>query len=534
MGPPRSHPGYPRADRGCPVSATDAARLLLARLARAGITHLVICPGSRSAPLAYAAADSSGLAIHVETDERVAAFLALGLGKAGMPAAVVTTSGTAVANLHPAVLEAYHSGVPLVALSADRPARLRGRGANQTTTQPGMLAPGLRAELDIDQDEVLSSAHLIDGVLAHALRGPVHINICFDDPLVPDEHLPLDLEVGTMQSPEAGEAPVELDDKKTVIVAGASGPHHASLGRMAGEGTPIIAEPTAREIALNSVVPAGGSVLAGFEDQIERVIVTGHPTLTRPVSRLISRADIEVIAVADDPVPTNLSGRAQILPVMPRLAGDEQWLAAWQEAGQGAWDRGARSLVGLDSLSIGHLLAGDEGRWMYGASSIIRDIFTFSRRSGGTRFANRGLAGIDGTISTARGIAHGGPTRVVMGDLTFLHDLGSLVPTTGEDLPDLDILVLDDHGGGIFSGLEHGQSSHAHVFDRMFRTEKDLDVLKVAEAAGWEGVEVTSIEHLAELLSTPVSHRVMRASWRYSAEEVRSKRASLAEAMAVQ
>ncbi|WP_130014635.1 2-succinyl-5-enolpyruvyl-6-hydroxy-3-cyclohexene-1-carboxylic-acid synthase, partial [Serinicoccus sediminis] len=181
--------------------STALATVLVDELVRAGVREAVLSPGSRSAPLAYALeeADRTGrLRLHVRIDERSAGFLALGLARGGgAPVPVVTTSGTAVANLHPAVLEAHHSGVPIIVLSADRPAELRGTGANQTTVQPGIFAGAVRWEVDLPAPEAVTAgagAHWRSTVcraLAAAVstggpgRGPVHLNVSFRDPLAP-------------------------------------------------------------------------------------------------------------------------------------------------------------------------------------------------------------------------------------------------------------------------------------------------------------------------------------------------------------
>ncbi|MET1017673.1 MAG: thiamine pyrophosphate-binding protein, partial [Leifsonia flava] len=181
-----------------PVSespASDAAFALLESFARLGVLDVVVCPGSRSQALALAAAalaDDGVLRLHVRLDERGAGFLALGLGiETGVPALVVTTSGTAVANLHPAVLEAHHSRVPLIVLSADRPVELRGIRANQTTVQPGMFGGAVRLEADVDAPAGAGDVAAVSSLAARAIAaatdaanpGPVHLNLQYREPL---------------------------------------------------------------------------------------------------------------------------------------------------------------------------------------------------------------------------------------------------------------------------------------------------------------------------------------------------------------
>ncbi|MEP6854370.1 MAG: thiamine pyrophosphate-binding protein, partial [Pedococcus sp.] len=182
------------------------ATVLVDELVRSGVRHVVLCPGSRSAPLAYAAqaAERAGrLTLHVRVDERAAGFLAVGLAKlTRVPAVVITTSGTAVANLHPAVLEAHHGVVPLIVVSADRPVELRGTGANQTTVQPGMYADAVRWSVDAAAPQRLAGEvarwrALAAAAVRHAIGavdaaepGPVHLNIQLREPLVPTDEEP--------------------------------------------------------------------------------------------------------------------------------------------------------------------------------------------------------------------------------------------------------------------------------------------------------------------------------------------------------
>nr|MBA2456818.1 2-succinyl-5-enolpyruvyl-6-hydroxy-3-cyclohexene-1-carboxylic-acid synthase [Nocardioidaceae bacterium] len=181
--------------------STQLARVIVDELARAGVRDAVLAPGSRSAPLALALHDADStrrIRLHVRIDERSAGFLALGLAKASRrPVPVVTTSGTAVANLHPAVLEAHHAGVPLVVLSADRPTHLRGSGANQTTDQVKIFGPAVRFFAEClpparDVGQVVAVRATVDRAVAAAtgtrtsVPGPVHINVPFEEPLLPD------------------------------------------------------------------------------------------------------------------------------------------------------------------------------------------------------------------------------------------------------------------------------------------------------------------------------------------------------------
>lgn len=509
------------------MSAEHDARRILEILLGAGIDTFVLAPGSRSAPLAYelAALERAGtITLYVDTDERVAGFRALGLGMSGVPAPVVTTSGTAVANLHPAVLEAYHGGVPFIALTADRPARMRGTGANQTTDQVGLLGPTLLAQLDIDSSTIDEIAR----ALPRAARGPIHLNLQFDIPLHPAPGgNPGSIEVGAWPAPGRAGTPVDLPPARTLVVAGASGPGHVRAGRLAPPGVPIIAEPSAAERSLREAVPAPLAALEVLEPEVERVIVTGHPTLERSVARLLARTDIETIVVDNDPVPTNPVGH-RVVGVMPTIAANEAWTNRWMTVGSAAARAGREFLDGrTDSAGLAASFP-IPGPVVLGASTIIRDVFALdaSRR---TFVANRGLAGIDGTISTARGLAHhAGPVTAVVGDLTFAHDIGALLHTTGQAETPIDVVVIDDHGGGIFGVLEHGKPEYSASYDRVFRTAKDLDVLALAEGAGWQGIEVTS---LSDLGREGPAWRVMRVSCPTTPVESRALRHELSRVM---
>lgn len=507
---------------------------IYAALLGIGVRTIVLAPGSRSAPLAYGAAEleaAGAIDLRVETDERAAAFTALGEAKrAGRPACVITTSGTAVANLHPAMAEAFHSGIPLIALTADRPAELRGTGANQTTWQAGMLGPALAGEIDISAADIAADPFRLEQVLAKVAFGPVHLNVSFAEPLHPDGPVFADIpSPGDAPAPPAEPEGEELDDRPTVIVAGPRGPlaPQQVLPRV-----PILAEPAAPERGAEQAIDAGRVVAEAAWDDIERVIISGHPTLSRPITRLISRDDIEVLAIDEIPGPTNPGRIASTIGAMPRLAPQEDWLNRWRAAGTAAVKAGREAVSQrFDPLSAAATVAASRGDWFLGASNVIRDVDLLAAHPRATFHASRGLAGIDGTIATARGMARGGPMRAAMGDLTFFHDASSLLPTAGQDEPELDLLVIDDGGGGIFASLEHGDPRYERVFDRVFRSRRSGDIAGLGRAAGWEVSEVTSTGELEEVLALPPAHRLILASFDEDTAAVRTRRRELAEHM---
>ncbi|TXK18584.1 2-succinyl-5-enolpyruvyl-6-hydroxy-3-cyclohexene-1-carboxylic-acid synthase [Homoserinibacter sp. GY 40078] len=525
--------------------ASVYATALLAGLVRRGVTDLVVCPGSRSQALALAAArfEQAGLlTLHVRIDERSAGFLALGLAvETGVPAVVVTTSGTAVGNLHPAVLEAAHAGVPLLIVSADRPEELRGVGANQTTRQAGIFGDVAPHSWDVpaptgdageeDAADALA-AEVLDGI-----RGPRHVNLAFREPLSSAVRLP-DLEPGEWDPATPSQAEVlELEPRPgTVVVAGADAGEDAE--RIARElGAPLLAEVSSGARFGPQLVPAYRELLgaAGFGDRVERVVVFGHPTLSREVPALIERRGVETIVVRGRGLDAYNPGRraARIVDaVVVTGQGDEpdpSWARRWVHASRQLLDEdeGSVSSIGTDyaeraafareqlqrmraPVSRRRLVEAvwnaswPHDRLVVGASRLIREL---DRVAPGKRIrvhANRGLAGIDGTIATATGIGiaaqrdetRPGITRVLLGDLALLHDVGSLLGGAGEPWPRLQLIVGNDHGGTIFDGLEVARSADPALADRVLLTPQDVDLAALASAYGWEHRLVTEVGQL--------------------------------------
>jgi 2-succinyl-5-enolpyruvyl-6-hydroxy-3-cyclohexene-1-carboxylate synthase len=560
--------------------STALARVLVDELIRGGVQEAVLSPGSRNAPLAFALhdADAAGrLRLHVRIDERTAGFLALGLAKESrLVVPVVCTSGTAAANLHPAVLEAHHGGVPLLVLTADRPPELRRTGANQTTEQPGLYAGAVRfaADLGVPEDragQVAVWRTTVCRVTAAALgtlsgdRGPVHLNVPLRDPLVPDadpewlESLAgrpgdapwtmVHTDVVGIETPEDGPAAAG-GEARTVVVAGDSS---GSLGYLAAavaarRGWPVVAEPSS-----SARVPSAlrtGTLLLGVPDFLERyapdrVLVIGRPTLSRVVGALLRRPGMAVDVVADiprwaDPGHVVRSVRSESWlaaafrkPWDPRTAdwvaseddiavepADDEWTRAWQKA-----DAMASAAVDevLEGGFSGPVVARDlvaalpdDALLLLGSSQPIRDAdLTAAPRDDVTVLANRGLAGIDGTVSTAIGaaLAHqrvgGGPAYALMGDLTFLHDTTGLLIGPAEPRPDLTIVVVNNDGGGIFGLLEQGGPEHAASFERVFGTPHGADLAALCAATGTGYARAGTRTELAEALRPEPGLRVV-------------------------
>jgi 2-succinyl-5-enolpyruvyl-6-hydroxy-3-cyclohexene-1-carboxylate synthase len=523
--------------------------VLVDELVRGGVTDAVLSPGSRSAPvaLALAAAEREGrLRLHVRIDERTAAFLALGLAKAsGRPVPVLTTSGTAAAHLHAAVLEADAAGVPLLALTADRPPELRATGANQTVEQPGLYGGAVRWSADVGVPEagreaaqnrywrsLVAKALLTAAGALSADPGPVHLNLALREPLLPDED-------GTgLSGPWAGRpdgAPwttagptLHASSRRpsfrprTLVVAG-DGP--APGGRTAADvaganGWPVLAEPSSGAWSTDAV--RGGALLLGVPEWLDghrpdRVVVVGRPTLSRPVAALLADPRVEVETVVRGPRwPDPARSSTQVGPGFP--AGGPDRGSAVEPAWVGEW-RAAAALIGeavdavLDAAPgptaarlardvVAALPAG--ALLVLGSSTPVRDVDRLAVPRGDlTVLANRGAAGIDGTVSTAVGAAlvHGGPAFTLMGDLTLLHDLTGLVTGDGEPVPDLTVVVPDNDGGGIFAQLEPGEDRHARDYRRVFGTPHGRDLTAVARSLGWPAMRVTDLAELPAALA---------------------------------
>ncbi|MFF0265250.1 2-succinyl-5-enolpyruvyl-6-hydroxy-3-cyclohexene-1-carboxylic-acid synthase [Kribbella sp. NPDC004536] len=515
--------------------STAFATVVVDELIRNGVREAVVSPGSRSAALALAlaAADRDGrLRLHVRIDERTAGFLAIGLMRgSGLPVPVVTTSGTAVANLHPAVLEASHSGLPLVVLSADRPPALRGSGANQTTDQLKVFGSAVRLfhEMGTPVREIGQVAYWRSQVaramaVATGARsadpGPVQLNCPFSEPLVPTEgpDWPEPLtgrSTGPWTAVHAANAqPAAVaPGPRTVVVAGDGASQAARLVAEAGR-WPLFAEPSSRARTGPAVISAYRLLLQAstLADEIERVLVFGHPTLSRPISKLLARPDLEVVVVSPTghwPDPARRA--ASVVTGLTVTAADPtDWLARWQDADQAA--RPAIDKVLADGLSgprvaalVGEA-AGADGMLVVASSNPVRDLDLAPVVPIRT-IANRGLAGIDGTISTAVGaaLANAGPTYALIGDLAFLHDSNGLIIGPDEARPDLRIVVVNDNGGGIFSTLEQGDPNHATHFERVFGTPHNVDLSALCAASGTPYTLVRTVDELRAALAPTVA-----------------------------
>ena len=540
-----------------PASRWSSA--FLGELVALGITDFVISPGARSQSLALAAVEwekisQGAITLHVVIDERSAGFRALGLGmESGRPAVCISTSGSAPTHFYPAIVEAKHAGVPLIAISADRPAELQGVGANQTMDQSALfgtaaktwnvVAPGSEDEADPS-----ALAHqLVAGALAGA---PVHLNVAFREPLSSPGYAPHELPERHPLSadPREGVALTLEPAPGTIVIAG----HRAGAGAeeiAVSLGAPLLAEVVSGARFGPHLVLSYRQVLDSrvLPTDITRVITLGRPTLSRQVWSLLRDPTKEHIALSwGESEPANPSHTAHIVASIvasrpPTAEEKTQWVKPWVMAGrllhQAALDAllptppdlaalesndpATRSAFATQEMRVlrravtrGELsLALWEATWphdrlVFGASRMIREADTIVGSKNITVFANRGLSGIDGTISTARGIAHqaatsgaSGITRVLLGDLALLHDAGSLLLEPGAQSPArVHLFVANDGGGTIFDALEVSQSVSEADRDRVLYTPHEVDLEALASAYGWTYLRVSTMGELTDAL----------------------------------
>ena len=528
--------------------ATDFAVALLESFVSLGVRDVVLSPGSRSQALALAAAEFERLGLlrlRVRIDERVAGFLALGLAvETKLPVLVITTSGTAVANLHPAVLEAHHSGVPLIVLSGDRPDELRGIGSNQTTVQPGIFGAAVQRTWDVGaptgadgEDE--AARDLARDAFAAASNGPVHVNLAFREPLSAAATVAEVLEVTS--PPVAGfeglNQPLAPAPHTIVIAGTGAGPRAEEVARELG--APLLAEVASGAHFGPNLVVAYRELLAEpeFGGAVERVILFGHPTLSREVPALIQREGVETIVVrgpgAEDYNPGHRVTTFVDAVTVEGEPGPREWPGRWVAASRAllhsedvapdpkapASDHARAELAAVRAAVTRQALA--EAVWratwphdrlVLGASRLIRELDRTVTGKKISVHANRGLAGIDGTIATGIGIAlasqESGTTRVLLGDLALLHDVGALLFGVGEPRPRIQVIVGNDNGGTIFSSLEVAQTA-GESFERVLLTPQEVSIEQLAAAYGWGYVRVDTRGQLDQALTASVGPTIV-------------------------
>lgn len=550
--------GVADASFACAAGLVDA-------LVAGGVRHACVSPGSRSTPLALAIARDGRLMAHVHLDERSAAFFALGLAKAtGEPVALACTSGTAAAEYFPAVVEASQARTPLVILTADRPPRLRGTGANQTIDQVDLYGRYARAYLEppVPGDDGDAEAWRDTGVRAlEAARalppGPVHVNCCFDEPVVPSDGAA----TGAPAGPPAG-APSALgaephrgsgEEARTagdafvatyagrrgvIAIGGLPAPETLSmlgLGRVLG--WPVLAEPTSGlrlDASDAGRALAAGQFVIGDAGWLERrrpeiVLQAGAAPTTRATQALVAGTEMLVVLDRDHLDPDPAHRAQQRILVDPELFAANAWEAyaetpprepdGWQEEWRAA-DLLARAAVdrlldGFDEPFEGRV-ARDLGSFLpngatlfVGSSSPIRDLDAYLAPRRPPRLwnpgdllrviANRGASGIDGAVATTLGAAAGGdrPTYALLGELTFLVDAGSLLWSARRG-HDAVFVVLANGGGQIFAQLDQGRLPE---LEELFLTPHPVEVAALCAAAGTPHQQVRRAAELVPALA---------------------------------
>jgi 2-succinyl-5-enolpyruvyl-6-hydroxy-3-cyclohexene-1-carboxylate synthase len=512
------------------VQATFAATLV-DEWVRAGVTDAVLAPGSRSTPLALALEAHAGVRLHVHLDERSAAFFALGLGlAAGRPAVVLTTSGTAAVELHPAIVEAHHAPVALIACTADRPPELLDVGASQAIDQVHLFgravrwfaAPGVPDDASRSMWRSLAARAVAEALGAGGPPGPVHLNLAFREPLVGEpDPLPPGRPGGAAWHAAMPRAPAPVDvservaGRRGIVVAGAASPDPRIVrGIAASLGWPVLADGRSGcRVPARDTVAAFDSILRASEfassHRPEVVLRFGAPLTSRVLNEWLATTGADHLLVHPsgawlDPERTvaSLFASVEVIDAVPAPA---NWLREWEEAegrAQAAIDGVLAACVEVTEPGVARALLdalAAEATLVASSSMPVRDLEWYGRPRNGVRvLANRGASGIDGVVSTALGVSANRPERptvALLGDLAFLHDAGGLLGAGGRDL-DCTIVVVDNDGGGIFSFLPQAELVEPERFETLFATPHHLDLGAVATAYG---VPVTRVVKLAEL-----------------------------------
>ncbi|BAN02715.1 2-succinyl-5-enolpyruvyl-6-hydroxy-3-cyclohexene-1-carboxylic-acid synthase [Ilumatobacter coccineus] len=502
------------------VQATFCATLVDEWL-RLGVRHAVVAPGSRSTPMALALAARSEIAIHVVHDERVAGFVALGLGLGGSPALLLCTSGTAAANFFPAVVEAGLSAVPMIVLTADRPEELRNVGAPQTIDQIELYGSHVRWFHDPDVPVAASFDSwrpLAGQAWLHAQAGPVQLNLPFREPLVGTPlALPDPMTAPSTPEPtlESHAAPADFDRQRGVIlVGGASGVDPDDVARLHQMTQwPIIADAMSAMRHLDGAISTADALLRHERfaaDHAPDVIVrVGRPASSKVLAQWSGRDGITMVQVGGpgridpDHNVSAVCSMATLLDAAPTGATGTTWLTRWRRADERAGAAIAQALTTESTLSepgvarcVADHLPADAGLTV--ASSMpVRDLEWFGGRQARCH-CNRGANGIDGVMSTAvgRALESGRPEFVLIGDFAFVHDSNALVALATRPA-DLRVVVVDNDGGGIFSFLPQATALDHGRFEQLFGTPLGSDVLAVAAAHGLATVTATSRDELA-------------------------------------
>jgi 2-succinyl-5-enolpyruvyl-6-hydroxy-3-cyclohexene-1-carboxylate synthase len=528
--------GGAMAPRPEDLQATFCATLV-DEWARDGVTHAVVCPGSRSTPLALALVDHGGLEVHVHHDERSGGFLALGLALGtGEPTVVLTTSGTAAVELHPAVVEADLARVPLLVCTADRPPELIDVGAPQAIDQTHLFgraarwfhAPGVADAAAAVRWRALAARAYAEAT--GSTPGPVHLNLAFREPLLgtagplpaargadgawawrPPATAPAHPTIGLVD---------DLAGRRGVIVAGeASGSADAVSRVAAALGWPVLAAPQAAVWGSPVTIPGADALLRTPVDVPPEVVLRlGGPLASRVVGTWLAATGAAEIVAAGEGAWVDPQGTAAV--VLPLTADalleswsrevdqvapvdDGAWAARWQELGRVA-QTAIDGVLEAEPAPTEPLVARrvvaavpSHGRLVASSSMPIRDLEWYVHPTAPVEVhANRGANGIDGVVSTAVGLAaadRSRPTLLLIGDVAFLHDSNGLLAAAARGV-DLVVVVVDNDGGGIFSFLPPAEALEPARFELLYGTPHGLDLTALATAHGVHAASVVDIE----------------------------------------
>jgi 2-succinyl-5-enolpyruvyl-6-hydroxy-3-cyclohexene-1-carboxylate synthase len=502
---------------------------------RGGVTDAVVAPGSRSTPLALALAARPDVRVHVHLDERSAGFYALGLGIAtGRPAVVLTTSGTAAVELHPAVVEAHHAQVPLLACTADRPPELHDVGASQAIDQVHLFGRAVRwfAQPGVPDDAAratwrsLAARAVAEAAGASGEPGPVHLNLAFREPLVgePDALPPARPGGGPWHTVvRTAPDPLDISDRvagrRGIVVAGADAPGPLVVHGIAeAMGWPVLADarsgcrtPARATVGAFDALLRASAFAALHRPEV--VLRLGAPLTSRVLNEWLAASGAEQVLVHPrhawlDPDRTAATVAAAVTVARP-VASDPEWLDGWTDAEHIAQatiasvlDKRPEPTEPAIARVLLDLLPGD-ATLLVSSSMPVRDLEWYAVPRDGVRVvANRGASGIDGVVSTALGVAagtRGRRTFALLGDLAFLHDAGGLLTASTRGV-DCTFVVVDNDGGGIFSFLPQAEVVAADRFETLFGTPHGLDLAQVAIAYGLPATQVDRIDELPAAL----------------------------------
>lgn len=533
-------------------------------LAVSGVRMAVVCPGSRSTPVAVALANDSRIRVLMHVDERSAAFFALGIAMStDQPVALLCSSGTAAANFLPAVVEAFLSRVPLIVLTADRPPELRDWGSAQTIDQRAIYGSHVRwfhelavpGETSATTSYARSSGRRAVGIAMNHPRGPVHLNLPFREPLLPESGV--GEVVGSSEGPgvASGSARTIPDEgqirsvvqelsgvERGLVVCGPMrDPAAALLAARLGDrlGFPVLADVLSgcRDLGPDAppVIDAYDAFLRDRDFAAalrpDAVIRVGAIPTSKPLLQFLQASAGYHVVIDQFPFQRDPTWQASAvmngdpsatLDLILAQVGHKAsttWVASWQAVNGATRDAIADAFQQSDHLTeprIARILSEAVPRnaaIVLGSSMPVRDADTFCQATSAERrwFANRGANGIDGVVSTALGVALGSgrPSYLLIGDLSFFHDLNGLLAAKLHGI-DLTILVVNNDGGGIFSFLPQARQTAPGVFEELFGTPIGLDVSSAATLWGAHYDLAANPNQLTHLIQQPANHRGVR------------------------